>query len=94
MHLGLQAPAHLIAFSSARISCVPFQLSQPGSRATYIGEKEKPGESTRLHKEFSHPVETGLAVLHLENRDDPRQQANLGSQHSLPGIEQEGGPST
>jgi PAS domain S-box-containing protein len=35
-------------------------------------ENEKSRKSTRLYKELFHQIETGLAILHLENRDDPR----------------------
>jgi PAS domain S-box-containing protein len=37
-----------------------------------MAEREKPRKSTRLYKQLFHQIKTGLAILHLESRVDPR----------------------
>ena len=37
-----------------------------------MAKNEKPRESARLYRELFYQIETGLAILRLENRDDPR----------------------
>ena len=37
-----------------------------------MARSEKPRKSTRLFKELFNHIDTGLAILRLEKRDDPR----------------------
>jgi PAS domain S-box-containing protein len=44
-----------------------------------MAENQKPRKSTRLYKELFHHLETGLVILRLENRDDPRSLRLIGA---------------